>query len=129
MFPDNTKCPLGSKIIPEENCCFKANFNFIIIFWSHYVACRIIVPRPGIEPTPLEVEAWSLNHWTDREVPTILSVPSSHPILSLYSTYHYLKLGHLLIFLTGLEYKLHENRAFSLSSTIILAFREWNASL
>ena len=72
-------------------------FNKISFFGCP--ACRIIVPRPGIEPTPPEVEAWSLNHWTDREVPTILSVPSSHPIWSLYSTYHYLKLGHLLIFL------------------------------
>ena len=27
------------------------------------------VPRPGMERTPPAVEAWSLNHWTAREVP------------------------------------------------------------
>ena len=30
----------------------------------------ILVPRPGIEPVPSAMEAWSLNHWTAREVPT-----------------------------------------------------------
>ena len=33
------------------------------------VACRILAPRPGIEPVPPAVEAQSLNHWTTREVP------------------------------------------------------------
>ena len=33
------------------------------------MACVILVPRAGIEPTPPAVEAWSLNHWTAREVP------------------------------------------------------------
>ena len=28
--------------------------------------------RPGIEPTLPAVEAWSLNHWTAREVPRML---------------------------------------------------------
>ena len=32
------------------------------------MACGILVLQPGIEPTPLAVEAWSLNHWTAREV-------------------------------------------------------------
>ena len=32
-------------------------------------ACRILVPRPGIEPVPPALEVWSLNHWTAREVP------------------------------------------------------------
>ena len=30
---------------------------------------RILVPRPEIEPIPTVLEAWSLNHWTTREVP------------------------------------------------------------
>ena len=33
------------------------------------MACRILVPRPGIEPVPHAVEARSPNHWTAREVP------------------------------------------------------------
>ena len=30
------------------------------------------MPRPGIEPAPPALEAWSLNHWTTREVPLVL---------------------------------------------------------
>ena len=36
--------------------------------------CRtwgISVPRPGIEPMPLALEAWNLNHWMAREVPEL----------------------------------------------------------
>ena len=43
------------------------NFYF---FWSCCVACGTLVPRPGIKPVPLALGAWSLNHWTAREVPT-----------------------------------------------------------
>ena len=32
------------------------------------MACGIVVPQPGIEPVLLAVEAWSLDHWTTREV-------------------------------------------------------------
>ena len=28
----------------------------------------MLVLRPGIEPTPLALEAWGLKHWTAREV-------------------------------------------------------------
>ena len=34
----------------------------------HRMAYGILVPRPWIEPLPPVVEAWSLNHWTSREV-------------------------------------------------------------
>ena len=33
------------------------------------MACGILVPRPEIEPTPLALEARSLNHWSTRQVP------------------------------------------------------------
>ena len=32
------------------------------------MVCRILVPRPGIEPTPPALEAWSFSHWDIREV-------------------------------------------------------------
>ena len=37
-------------------------FNFFLCFWPHYLACRILVPPPGIKPAPpvLEVE---IKHW------------------------------------------------------------------
>ena len=37
------------------------------------MACGILVPQPGIEPTPPAVEAQSRNHWTAREVPPFLN--------------------------------------------------------
>ena len=40
-------------------------------FWPCRGACRILVPRPGIEPVPPAVEAWILNHWTAREAPVL----------------------------------------------------------
>ena len=39
----------------------------------HHTTCRILAPRPGIKPKPLAVETPSINHWTAREVPKILS--------------------------------------------------------
>ena len=41
--------------------------SFLFGLWQ--VACRILVPRPRMEPMLPAVEAWSLNHWTVREVP------------------------------------------------------------
>ena len=54
------------------------------------VACRLLVaacmwdlvPRPEIEPRPPALGAWSLSHWTTREVPQV---------------YYILKLGKILI--------------------------------
>lgn len=37
------------------------------------MACVTLVSQSGIELTPLELEAWSLNHWKSREVPTEFS--------------------------------------------------------
>ena len=39
--------------------------------WASLVAaCGILVPQPGMEPGPPALGAWSLNHWTTREVPS-----------------------------------------------------------
>ena len=45
---------------------------FFLIFWPRHAACGILVPQPGIKPTPPALEAQSLNHWTAREVLEIL---------------------------------------------------------
>ena len=34
------------------------------------MACKILVHRPGIEPTPPAVDVKSLNLWTPREFPS-----------------------------------------------------------
>ena len=41
--------------------------NLFFFFFGH-MACWILVPWPGIKPTPPVAGAWSLNHWTTREV-------------------------------------------------------------
>ena len=38
------------------------------------MTCGILVPQPGIEPTPPAEEAQSLNHWTAREVPIFITL-------------------------------------------------------
>ena len=43
-------------------------FKVLFIYFGN-MACGILVLQPGIEPVPPAVEAWSLNHWTSREVP------------------------------------------------------------
>ena len=47
---------------------------FIFIFWPHHAAHGILVPQPGMEPTPPAVEAWSVNYWTAREVPNSIQL-------------------------------------------------------
>ena len=46
------------------SCLSHCHLGFV---WPHHRAWRILVPRPGIKPTPTAVEAQSLNHWTARE--------------------------------------------------------------
>ena len=49
----------------------KASVFFLIFknFWSSPTARGILVLWPGMEPMLPVLEAWSLNHWTTREVP------------------------------------------------------------
>ena len=46
-------------------------FYFIFCFWLHCAAYGILGPEPGMESSPPAVEAWSLNHWTTREVSSV----------------------------------------------------------
>ena len=59
-----TKFFLMSFWINKNQIC-----GHLFIFWPQHEARGILVPRPGIEPTPSALEAQSLNHWTPREVP------------------------------------------------------------
>ena len=40
----------------------------ISIFWLCHRQYETLVTQSGIEPSPPALEAWSLNHWTAREV-------------------------------------------------------------
>ena len=37
-----------------------------------YVACGMLVPQTGIEPTAPALEAQNFNHWTTRKAPILL---------------------------------------------------------
>lgn len=50
----------GRKVWDAEFCGF---------FWLHHAAHKILVPQPGIKPLPPALEAWGVNHWTNKEVP------------------------------------------------------------
>ena len=73
-FPSHYNSPIGIYIFFKKK---KKGYYFVGVFlflvWPHYVAWRILVPWPEIEPKPLPVEAWSPNHWTNREFLYIIS--------------------------------------------------------
>ena len=50
------------EVLEENNL-----FYFFFLATPH--GTWILVPKPGIKPARPEVEVWSLNHWTSREVP------------------------------------------------------------
>ena len=63
---------LGKHRVQRGNFIFFFFFLnlFLYIFWLCHMAYGILVPQLGIEPKPLAVRAWSLNHWTTREFPS-----------------------------------------------------------
>ena len=58
--------------IGRHSECFQPFFFlfFFFLVWLHCVACGTSVLQPGIRPTFPAVEAWVLNQWTARDVPT-----------------------------------------------------------
>ena len=48
-------------------------FFFFFTFWLHRLACRIPVPRSGMEPSAAAVGAQSPNCWATKEVPGSLN--------------------------------------------------------
>ena len=62
---------------PMFPSCFICH-TFFFFFLLHCTACGILVPQPGIiKPMSFALEAWSLNHWTTREVPFLVVLKSS----------------------------------------------------
>ena len=53
-------------------------FVFFFLLKKFFLPCHmahgILVPQPGIKPTPPALEGQSLNHWTAREVPLLCSL-------------------------------------------------------
>ena len=71
--------PMGSPLRCWQNCkklspvvqVPQKHFltSFFFFFQLHFLACRILVPWPGIEPVSSSVKMQSPNHWTAREFP------------------------------------------------------------
>ena len=98
----NKQEPLHMVSSPSQNSTAKpsSKINFLAM------ACGILAPRPGIKPTTSVVEAWSLNHWTSKEVPRV----------GLHFFYH----GHLSF--SRNRHLLQTNQASSI--TLMEVFRE-----
>ena len=60
------------RLVRSPNSFLNYILFIFLIFWPHQAACGILVPWPGIEPTPPALEVRSLNHWTTREVLLII---------------------------------------------------------
>ena len=54
---------------PSPQPIFFNLFILIFNFGLHCVAYGISVPQQGMEIMPPALEAWSFNHWTNKEVP------------------------------------------------------------
>ena len=49
-------------------------YFFLFVFFFASPPSAILVLQPGIRPVPPELKAWSLNHWTAREVSGYISL-------------------------------------------------------
>ena len=50
---------------------FPSSFYFFFFFFGHVMRPHwVLVPQPGINPTPHALEAQRLNHWTTWEAPS-----------------------------------------------------------
>ena len=69
-------CPGTSKLANSWDMLIGPNLQLIHVLFFFLTApstCEILVPQPGTEPGPPALEAWSLNHWTTKEIPRVLS--------------------------------------------------------
>ena len=83
-FPEGAKFHSISGLLHWRSPLLPSSF---FLFWLHCETCVILVPWLGIKPRLLAIEAWSLNHWTAREVPSSASFhklsPYHHSVLRL----------------------------------------------
>ena len=78
--------PLPHQVGRETSWSFMTLILFFS-FWPYCALCGILVPQPGIKPAPPALEAWSLNHWTTREVPQLISNPKVRKALIVEMTF------------------------------------------
>ena len=70
MCPHTQKTSCWCTLSHGTHSSSSSSSSFIFfLFWSHLMACGILVPWSGIEPAPSAVNTQSPNHWTAREFP------------------------------------------------------------
>ena len=55
-------------VVHQSESFMHMTISTLFLFWPCYIACGILVPWPGIEPTPPALEVWSLSPLDAREV-------------------------------------------------------------
>ena len=86
---------------PSHSPTFTEDLTFF--FRLCRAACRILVPRPGIEPSPSAVKVPCHNHWTAREFPIliifiqIVSYPTPWVLQSTDPTTSFFKLSIMFV--------------------------------
>ena len=91
--------------------------SFSFFFSLHRAACRILVPWPGMEPTPPAVEAQSPNYWTARQVPPFWNLVVVVQLLT-----------HVWVFMTPWTTAHQAYLSFTISQSLLkLMFNMFNA--
>ena len=62
---------LYSPSLYSRGCYILLRRYIYLYFQPHCTACRLLVPRPGIKPMLLALEAQCLKQWTSRKVPVL----------------------------------------------------------
>ena len=65
--------PLWNDYHNQAINAFITSLSYLIYsftFWLYCIACGILVPQPGSQPTPHALEAQSLIHWPAKDYPT-----------------------------------------------------------
>ena len=81
---DMSLCKLQGSLVCCSPRCHKELDTTEQLNNNNNMACRILVPRSGIKPTPLAMEVWSLNHW---EVLYISFKGTSYPYPKSFAIY------------------------------------------
>ena len=81
---DMSLCKLQGSLVCCSPWCHKELDMTEQLNDSNNTACRLLVPRPGIKPTPPAMEVWRPNH---REVPYISFKGTSYPYPKSFAMY------------------------------------------
>ena len=81
---DVSLCKLQGSLVCCSSWCHKELDMTEWLNNNNNRACRILVPWPGIKPTPPAMEIWSLNHW---EVPYRSFKGTSYPYPKSFAIY------------------------------------------